>query len=128
MSINSVIALEDATTGKIDKNLKGTNGAAHVVIDNQVTGESTIKGPEGLSGLGQTISYTSVAVTSAPINSSYVDLVVTTEAYISIGNTATTNDYYCVANVTYRFPITPGNVVSVVRVQKNGILHLSPVQ
>jgi hypothetical protein len=91
---------------------------------------SVLMGPQSYTGEGQlvTISGTSTPVASA-INANFVDITCTTEAYIAFGSTpvASADDYYVVANTTYRFPIVYGDKVAAVQVSSGGTMYAHPV-
>ena len=89
-------------------------------------------GPESEVGEGQTVAYTDTAANSTAITGSYVDITCTTDAYIRIDSgspvpAATSADYFCSAGLTYRFPITSGNIVSAIRATTSGDMHIHPV-
>ena len=106
------------------------NAAKVIVVDeNGDSVNNGFIGPEAEPGEGQTVVYTSAAVQSAAIIGSVVDIVVTSNAFIAIASnpTATVSSYYCVSDTTYRFSITTGNKVSVLRDAYDGEMHLHPV-
>ncbi len=84
-------------------------------------------GPLSLGG--QTVAYTGTAGLTSAISGEVVDVLCTTDAYVTIGDgvTATTSGYYVPAGVTYRFPITQGHTVSAVQVSSGGNLHVHAV-
>jgi hypothetical protein len=59
-----------------------------------------------------------------------VRVVVTTAAYIKIGNspTATTSDVYMPADSPEYFTCTPGQKVSAVQVSSGGTLHVTELE
>ncbi len=80
----------------------------------------------------QSVAYSGTAgtITNAVGSQTYkVRVVVTTDAYILIGNnpTATTSDVYLPAELPEYFSITPGMKVSAIRVADSGSLHVTEV-
>lgn len=80
----------------------------------------------------QHVTYTATAgtITNAVGAQTYkVRVLVTTDAYIKIGNspTATTNDTYMTAGLPEYFTITPGQKVSAVQVASGGTLNVTEI-
>jgi hypothetical protein len=80
----------------------------------------------------QSVAYTGTAGTIATVVASQtykVRVLVTTDAYIKIGNTptATTSDVYLPGLSAEYFTITPGQKVSAIQVSANGTLHVTEI-
>jgi hypothetical protein len=80
----------------------------------------------------QSVAYTGTAGTitnAVGAHTNRVRVVVTTAAYIKIGNTptATTSDPYIPADAPEYFSITPGMKVSAVQVSSGGTLHVTEI-
>ena len=86
----------------------------------------------GRLGTHQSVAYTGTAgtiATALEAQTYKVRVVVTTAAYIKIGNspTATTSDVYMVADSVEYFSVTPGMKVSAVQVTTGGTLHCTEI-
>jgi hypothetical protein len=80
----------------------------------------------------QSVAYTGTAgtITNVVASQTYkVRVLVTTDAYIKIGNspTATTSDVYMAAFEPEYFTITPGQKVSAIQVTAGGSLHVTEI-
>jgi hypothetical protein len=87
----------------------------------------------GRLGTHQSVAYTGTAGTISNVVGSQtrqVRVVVTTAAYIKIGNspTATTSDVYMPADSPEYFTCTPGQKVSAVQVSSGGTLHVTEIE
>lgn len=80
----------------------------------------------------QSVAYTGTAgtITNAVGAQTYkVRVVVTTAAYVAIGNspTATAASVYCPADTPEYFTITPGMKVSAIQLSAGGTLHVTEI-
>lgn len=78
----------------------------------------------------QSVAYTGTAgtiATAVGTQTYKVRVVVTTAAYVKVGNspTATTSDVYMPADTPEYFTITPGMKVSAIQVSAAGTLHVT---
>jgi len=103
---------------------KGSSGSAHTYEMNGLAG------PSGNALMGVSVAYAAAAGNTAAITGTAIDLLCTTAAFICIsqaGTAATASGYYCAAGVTYRFPITTGDIVSAIQVAAGGTVYAHPV-
>lgn len=103
------------------------DGAAHTAI------KDSMLGPEGAAA-GEVITISGSSQNSAAITEGAVDVITdsTANIFIAIGPDATVaavvdTGYRLASGVSYRFPISSGNVVAVIGSAVNGSIWIHPV-
>ena len=87
-------------------------------------------------GKGQSVSYTGTAGSltlpaagdsTNPDMSGGIWVVVSTNAYVATGGTATTSDMYLPANIPVVLAASPGMTISAIQDTANGTLYVMPL-
>lgn len=86
----------------------------------------------GRLGTHQSVAFTGTAgtiTTAITSGTQKVRVIVTTAAYVKIGNTptATSSDVYLAADAPEYFTITEGQKVSAIQVSSGGTLHVTEI-